>query len=49
MPMSTSAYDHHYAVLGLTKWASLDEIRSAYKKMVLIYNPTISPNAEGFI
>ena len=36
-----------YAVLGLTRGASDDEVKSAYKKLAKKYHPDINPSAEA--
>ncbi len=39
MEHDSAALDEHYETLGLPFGASLDEIKSAYKKLVLRYHP----------
>lgn len=39
MPHDSATHDEHYETLGLLFGASLEDIKSAYKKLVLRYHP----------
>jgi curved DNA-binding protein CbpA len=38
-------YKSHYCVLGISRGASQDEIRRAYRRLVRQYHPDVNPNA----
>ncbi len=38
----------HYEVLGVSRKASMGEIKSAFRRLARIYHPDANPGMEGF-